>query len=100
MQVELSPSDYVAEQMDMYRALRGGADTPEAHQSIKACIMQDKATRALQSAIAQGVLQIWRVHEAREVLLAPVDYNPTISATAFSNPLNTPNPICRVLTYG
>lgn len=70
-QAELQSIDYQPEQMAMYRSMRAEPDSPEALAWTKSSIMADKATHTLRENIAYGDLPIWRMHNAREVIVAP-----------------------------
>lgn len=77
---ELSPTDYVPAQLAHYEGLAAGikwpTDPEELTQArrdwVKCAIMGDKAANFLQFLIADGALQLWRIHEAREVAVTPV----------------------------
>ena len=70
-QTELQSADYQPEQLATYRAMRAEPDDPDAQAWIKSCIMADKANDALRVAFHHGELPLWRVHDAREVPVAP-----------------------------
>lgn len=75
-QADLTADDYEPSQMQLYRSLSHGCiDDVEAQRWIKSCIMADKATATLRRAVAVGPeaggLRIWRIHDARELPLAP-----------------------------
>jgi hypothetical protein len=89
---ELQQGDFVSEQMAAYQAMvtqrtQGWVDVPsepmaldsfdqESQDRIKRFIMSDKAVRRLRAAIIEGELPIWRIHDAREVMVTPQRLDP------------------------
>lgn len=57
-------------QLANYRAMRADPDSPDSQAWIKSCIIADRVTDTLRKAIVYGDLPIWRVNDAREVLVA------------------------------
>jgi hypothetical protein len=70
--IELQHSDFVIEQIELYRTLSVHLDAIEQTRWIKASIVSDKATSVLRTAVLSGRLPVWRVHNAQEVLLTPL----------------------------
>ena len=69
---DLLSTDYVAEQKAYYEAFATREDGSIDGEAVKANIMLHKAIVLLRNAIAAGDLTIWRIHEAREVAVAPM----------------------------
>ena len=69
---DLLPTDYAAEQKAFYEAIATKEDGTIDDEAVKANIMLHKAIVFLRNAIAAGDLPVWRIHETREVPLAPM----------------------------
>jgi hypothetical protein len=55
-----------------YGAMHCNLDSPEGQAWVANCLIDELASLQLRQSVADGALQIWRIHEAREVPVAPV----------------------------
>lgn len=69
---DLLPTDYSPEQIAYYEALATREDGSIDGEAVKANIILHKAIALLHNAIADAQLRVWRIHDAREVALAPL----------------------------
>jgi hypothetical protein len=66
------PADLPVKDLVLYGAMHPDPDSPEGQAWIENCLINDLAALELRLSVANGALPIWRIHDAREVMVAPV----------------------------